>query len=306
MRAPPRHRSPLGPGFPGIGGGWRPTPGTLLLMVLTALATAAAVLGGPAVRDELIILPDTLPTLRVWALFTHPLVNPGASAFPLVLLLLIAAYFFRAELRWLWHNRRVELALAIGGFLLAAYVVNALLLPGTWGLLAALFILAWIGPVTEMRWGSPRFLLFCLWVMLGSDLVGAALVWVWPGSIAGLVGGGGIVAYGNRPLIDALFTAWAMMLGRARLAVLNIEAYKLVWLLVALQVIDLVFASVLGGVMGLTAIALARMLIRGTWRPSRWLDRLQLWLLERRRRRRRGRFRVVKGGDDSTLHSVGT
>lgn len=300
MRTPLHHRSRFGPGFPGIGGGWRPTPGTLVLLVLTVVFTLAAVLGD--LGGALVVSPRTLPELRLWTLFTQPFVNTGPSAFPLVLLLLIAAYFFQAEVRWLWHNKKMELLLAVGGLFVGAYVVNRVV-PGTWGLLAALFILAWIGPVTEMRWGPRRFLLFCLWVALGSDAVGALLLWLAPGSESALIGGPGGLIYGNRPLIDGLFTAWAMMLGRARLAVLNVEAYKLVWLLVALQIIDLIFVSVLGGMMGLAAIAIARALIRGTWRPSRWFDRLQVWLLERQRRRRRNRLRVLKGGDDDpTLH----
>ncbi len=91
------------------------------------------------------------------------------------------------------------------------------------------------------------------------------------------------------------------MFGRVRLAILNIEARKLIWVLVALGVLDLLFGpTVLGGLVDLMAVLIAVLLVTGLWRPRHLYDRLRLELIERRVRRRRSGMHVVK--DDQRYH----
>ena len=79
-----------------------------------------------------------------------------------------------------------------------------------------------------------------------------------------------------------------------RLAILNIEAGKLVWVLVAINVLTIVYRSTLAGVMGLTAVMLAKLLVTGNWRPKQIFDRMRLWRIERRISRNRKKIRLQK------------
>jgi hypothetical protein len=62
-------------------------------------------------------------------------------------------------------------------------------------------------------------------------------------------------------------------------------------------VLHVILTSVVFGVYDLAGIAIARMLIRGKWRPDRWYNELRLWMLRRRNAKRRARFEVIDGGD---------
>ena len=94
------------------------------------------------------------------------------------------------------------------------------------------------------------------------------------------------------------------MYGRVRLAILNIEARKLIWVLVVLGTLDLLFGpTVLGGLVDLWAVLFAVLLVTGLWRPRHLFDRIRLELIERRVRRRRSGMHVVKG--DRPYHRKG-
>ena len=88
-------------------------------------------------------------------------------------------------------------------------------------------------------------------------------------------------------------TVWCLMFARVRLAILNIEARKLIWVLVILGFLDILFVGRLKGLMTLMAILTAYLLVSGLWRPRLLLDKLRLKLIEARIRRRRSQIRIV-------------
>ena len=109
----------------------------------------------------------------------------------------------------------------------------------------------------------------------------------------------------SKTLIDAMLTAFALSMGNQRLAVLNIEAYKLAYVLMAFAGFEMLFSGFASGLMSLTAVVLAWMLIRGMWRPKLLIDRIRLFFIDRRLARRRKGLKVVQGGKgkgDRTLH----
>lgn len=295
-------RTPTGSGAGGFGGGaieLRPTRGTTILMGTLVFLTLAVV-ALPALRPWLMLAPSKLPMPT--ALVANTFVAAPSTLFNVVLFMAIAGFLFQERVRLWWATKRVELVLAGLGTLVGLYLVGqALGVPGLgYGIGVALLVVGWFGTAVERHWGMKRTLLFCLWVVLAANTVGALVYWAWPSMALAAASQGGAPVNGTQPLSDALLTAWCLMFGRMRLAFLNIEARKLVWVLVAINVLNFLFVGRLSGVMGLTAIATAWLLISGGYRPRNVLDRFKLWLIDRRLAKRRSRFQVIDGG--KTLH----
>jgi hypothetical protein len=283
----------------------RPPPGTLVLVGVTAALTAIGVWGEFVGR--LMVAGKDSP-VPIPALFTNAFVNLGDSPFPFIVFALITAYFSQDLLRWLWYRRRAELIGAVVGTLVVLYLVNRFVLPGVWGLATSVLVLSWFGTAVERRWGAQRLLLFSFWVMLATNLLAGLVLYFWPGSERALVTRDLSVPVGDGALTTALITAWVAMLGRQRLALLRIEAYKLVWVLVAFGVLEFLFVSQGVGLYTLAGVVIARLLIGGTWRPDRWYNEFRLWRLRRRNARRRAEFKVIpgdKGRDRPTFHRKG-
>jgi hypothetical protein len=253
------------------------------------------------VAGKLVISDSALPELRLWSLLTNTLFNAIPGGFVMfVVLLLLVGFFMQGFVRALWATHRVELVVGLLGTLAAIEVIDRLLVPGAWSLFSMMALLGWFAGAMEGRWGRVRLWLFCMWIALTTNLLGAGLLWGMPELVAPLVGGPPGVVYGAGPLLDGLWTAWALMHGNRRLAILNIEAYKVVWVIAVFALFELLFATAIGGLMSLTGIAVARMLIDGTWRPDRALDAFRLWRIQRRK----AKLRVVRGGrqDGPTYH----
>ena len=273
----------------------RPPPGTLILIgALCALTTAFIRLsmwdeGQTWPRLWLTLTPETLPTLRLTSLLTNGLVAAPSSPLSLVILIAIAGYLFQHQLRALWAHQRTDLIFTVAITAFVLYVLDTYLLsPGFgWGLAAASLMLMWFASSVERRWGRTRTLLFSGWIMLGSNVFGALLLWIWPGSVMALFGGGGIAGFGTGPLIDGLLTAWALMIGRQRLQLIGVEGRHLIWFFVAMNVLDILFVGSLSGLMDLSGMGIAWLLIKGWWRPQLLIDRARLWLIDRRLERRR-------------------
>ena len=295
-------RVPTGYGAGGFGGGafdLRPSRGATILMGATVLLTLTAT-SLEASRAWLLLLPSKLPMPT--ALVGNSLVAAPGSLFNVVLFAAIAGFLFQDQVRSWWAHKRVELVLTSVGVLVGLYLLGtAMGVPGLgYGLGVSLLVLAWFGTAVERHWGMKRLLLFSLFVVLGANAVGGLLYWQWPSLISAATSQAGTPVNGNHALSDALLTAWCLMFGRRRLAVLNIEARKLVWVLVAINVLNFLFMGRIAALMGLTGIAMAWLLINGGLSPRALVDRFKLWLIERRLAKRRARFKVIDGG--KTLH----
>lgn len=308
MARPARQRAPGGPsggsfgGFDRFGGALRsidmtPGRGALILAGALAVLTALHTWVDP-LYAWLTVTPETLPGLRLTALATNGLLARPVSIIGVLVLVAIAGLFFVDRLRALWDHDRVRLIGAALGGLVGLVLIQRFVLPGrAYGLLVAALWIVFVGTAVERRWGARRLLIFAAVVVLATDLLGALLVWVWPAGQAAAFGGARLPLYGEGPVTHALMAVWCFMAGRRRMALLNVEARKLVWVLVAFDAFDLLFGGRIAGLMGLFAIGLAWLLITGNHRPGVVLDRLRLWRIERRVERRRGDIRVVGGRD---------
>lgn len=307
-RAQSRRRAAPGGPFDRFAGGFervslRPGRGALALAAamvgLTALHTWV-----PSLSGWLAIGPPTLPDLRLTALASNGLLARPAGFFGILILLLIGGLLFADRLRSLWHHDRVRLvvgALAVVG---ALVLFDRFVLPGRgYGLAVAALWIVWVGTAVERRWGARRMLVFAGVVMAVVNVFGALLAWLWPGGLRALVGDGALPLFGDGPLTHALMAVWCLMAGRQRMALFNVEARKLVWVLVAFDGIDLLFGGAIAGSMGLLAIGLTWLLVTGNHRPGIVIDKLRLRLIERRIERRRAGMRVVGGKDH--LHRTG-
>lgn len=294
-------RAPGGP-FDRFAGGLehvslQPGRGALILAGLMALFTAAHT-WIPAIGPWLILDHTTLPGLRLSAILTNGLVARPASAFGIIILVAITGLFFADRVRHWWAHDRVRLVGGVLGAIAALMAAEAWLLPGrAYGLAIGAFWLVFVGTAVERRWGTRRLLIFAAVVIAVVDLVGGLLIWLWPGGLAALLGDGFMPLFGENPITHALMAVWCFMAGRQRMALLNVEARKLVWVLVAFDAFDLLFGGRIAGLMGLCAIGLTWLLITGNHRPGVALDRLRLWRIERRVKRRRDGIRVVGGRD---------
>lgn len=279
-------------------------PGTIALIgALVAVTVLAHIVGGGLV-SWLVIGPNTLPGLRVTALGLNSLVEPGGSALNYIIVLAIGAFFLQHTLRQMWYGQRNDL-IAVGAALIIAPLIISIFFPAIWGLAASAILLTWFAPGLERRWGRQRLWLFLAIIGGVTNTIGALLLWISPSVVGAIAGQGGVPPFGPGPLIDAMLTAFALSMGNQRLAVLNIEAYKLAYVLMAFAGFEMLFSGFASGLMSLTAVVLAWMLIRGMWRPKLLIDRIRLFFIDRRLARRRKGLKVVQGGKgkgDRTLH----
>lgn len=293
---------PFGGGLRGgFGGGFgpialRPGRGALALVgamtVLTALSTWV-----PRTLDWLLVHHDTLSGLRLTGLLTNGLVTPPGSFFGVLLLAALTGFLFQDRLRAWWRADRVRLVAGAVGALLALWALERWVLPERgFGLVAGGLMVLWFGTAVERTWGARRLLWFAAVIMVATNTFGALLVWLWPAGLRAAIGDGVLPLFGEGPLVHALLTVWCLMAGDRRLAFLGVEARKLVWVFVALDAIDLLFAGRIAGSMGLFAIGLTWALVNGHLRPRLLLDRLRLWRIERRLSKRRRGLKVIDGG----------
>ncbi|MEE2786316.1 MAG: rhomboid family intramembrane serine protease [Myxococcota bacterium] len=235
------------------------------------------------------------------SLLTNPFVSAPSSIFGLLLLVGLGVYFFWPTVRAFWQRHTLTVVIGVVSVFALIGGLNALLGRGVAeGLLANLVLLVWFGSVVERHWGRNRLWTFTLLNVLGVNLIALAFLTWAPASVGALLGPSAAPIIGPGPLLDALMTVWCLMNARTRLAILNIEAGKLVWVLVAINVLDLLFTGFLSGVMGLLAIGLAKMIVTGRWTPSQIIDRLRLWRLERRITKRRKNIKLID--NDRHLH----
>lgn len=269
---------------------------TSLVVSLPRLPWLGLAAWSPLVNEQLLLHPGTLPELNLASLLTNTAVNlspdPSSLFMPLFLLLLFRMRELPFLLREKWKQLLLWfLAIAAGGTIINQYAV-----PGVWGLVGALLITGLMSPTVERMFGSRPFAWFCLKITLVTNLLGALILWLWPGSVSALLGPLGVHPGGIGPLSGAWLLTFALVLDKRTLAGIDvaINGRVLALILVGLDVYTLVFAGFLAGFLGLVALGLAWMHLHGGGSPRMLLDRFRLWRLERRR----ARFRVVPGGRD--------
>lgn len=295
-RTPGRSRGGASGGFGGRGGRVSRVFLLLILVASVGLSVLSSTALGAALQPWLVIGPETLSGLHLTALLTNTWVNlsshPGALFLPIAML----ALFRMRELPELIRTRWKTLLLWFVGILAVGITVDRYLVPGVWGILGALLITGLMAPTVERMFGPRPFARFCLQVVVIVNLLGAALLWLWPGSIAALLAPSAATPFGIGPLTGAWFLIFALVLDRRTLDGLEIaiNGRALALVLVAMDVYGLLFTGFAAGLMDLTALALAYLHVRGIGSPTLLLDRFRLWRLERRR----ARFRVVSGGRD--------
>ena len=276
-----------GPAFSLGGLDISPGKSAKVLVALSVLATSIFA-WLPSLHPYLVLSERTFSAGLPSALATNLLVALPTSFMGLGLILALLAYFLWEQIRFAWAVNRAGFIVAIAVGVLGLVLLNTVLNGFGYGLAVEVLLFIWLGTAVERQWGANRTLLFVGIICAVANTVGGLLIWVWPAGLDGMP------SHGGGPLVDALMTVWCLMAGRRRFAILNIEARKLVWVLVAINVLDFIFVGRISGLMGLTAIGTAVLLISGLWRPRYLLDRLRLFFIDRRVAARRGRMRVVK------------
>ncbi|MBV70595.1 MAG: hypothetical protein CMH52_04525 [Myxococcales bacterium] len=265
--------------------------GTIILCILTILATVTHSLA-PALRTTLTV--DATPGLSFISIFTNTFVAARSSLFGLLFLVGLICYFLWPFVQQIWYRARGPLIGAtLTGFLIVYGLDTALGKGVGSGLLSAIIALFWFGSTLESRWGEKRLLFFSLIVVISVNGIGALIAEFFPGSFTSIAGRSRALVHGTSPLVYAFLTVWCLMFARTRLAILNIEARTLIWVLAILGALDIVFVGRLKGLMTLTSILVAYLLVSGLWRPRLLLDKLRLMIIEARIKRRRNNIRIV-------------
>lgn len=278
--------------------GGRVTRALLLLILVSSVAVSTLGLLGWAgsVLPWLVLGPATLPGLHASALVMNTWVNlsthPNALFFPIALL----ALFRMRELPTLLRTHWKTLLAWFVGIVAVGWAVNTYLVPGVWGILGALLITALMAPTVERMFGTRPFFWFCLRIVLVTNVLGALLLWLWPGSLLALLADQAASPAGVGPLTGAWFLTFALVLDRRTLDGLDIaiNGRALALVLVVMDVYGLLFTGFASSLMDLVALAMAWTHLHPGGSPRLLLDRFRLWRLERRR----ARFRVVEGGRD--------
>jgi len=87
---------------------------------------------------------------------------------------------------------------------------------------------------------------------------------------------------------------------RRQLYPLPFTGRAVIWAIVALDVFDLLFVGATRGLMSLSGVLLAVLLVTGEWRPERLFARARLFI---RKRRGSPELELIKGHKDQpTLH----
>ena len=280
-----------------------PTPGmgARLLCVLLTIITLMSALVAES-HPWLMIHRSTIQNTQFTSLFTNTFVARPSGFFNLLIFIALGVYFFKDLFALWWRRDRAPLVVAIVGPLLAVFVVELILGGGRgWGLTTSLMVTLWFAIPVEREWGSRRLVIFCVVVVIMVNTTGALLLWAWPEGVTAALNHGAAPINGMSSLSGSLIAVWALMIGNRRLAIINIEGKTVVWLLVVIGALDFILQGRIKGIMDLVAIGCAFLLITGYWRPRFAMDRLRLWLLERRVERRRGSLHIVDR-DDRTLH----
>ena len=280
----------------------QPGTGTLTLCLLVLFVTVMYAVVSD-LQSILVMSPRRIADVSILSIWTNSFVSSRSSFFGLLILLALIGYFIWPRIQFWWNRARTPLIVSTVSGLLLVYGLERVLgsSPHTQGLAmgmtTSVITLIWFGGSVESKWGSKRFLIFSALIITVVNLTACLVAYVMPGTFADPLGR---PIHGSGPLVTAFVTVWCLMYGNMRLAILNIEARKLVWFLVVLSLLQMLFRSAISGLMDLVAITVAYLLVSGLWRPRHLLDRMRLWLIESRIRRRRNQIKIVH--DDQRYH----
>ncbi len=140
-------------------------------------------------------------------------------------------------------------------------------------------VFCWLfGAGFEQRWGTWRILRFYVTCGVLAGLV--VLGWS-----ALMPGDWDKFTFGASGAVFALIAAFATLRPNALLWPIPIRAKTFVWALVALTVLEFLVRSPQSAAAHLGGLGAGWLMVTGNWRPGRWIDRLRLWRLKRRRAR---------------------
>ena len=223
----------------------------------------------PSLQDALVIEPATADQLSFRLSLTNSFVAARGSLFGLLILFALIGYFVWPQLKvsgvdHRGHHRRkhdrVDWVTVLG--------LDFALGRGRGVGMRLLVPLMWFSGTIESRWGEKRLPMFaaivivvvngfaCLSPMFSLGVLSARS----PEQRIGLRHR----SDGERPLDGVVSDVCARQTGDG----LNIEARKLVWVLVILGFLDILFVGRLKGLMTLMAILTAYLLVSGLWRPT--------------------------------------
>ena len=244
---------------------------------------------------------STLPEFRIPALFTNTFVARPSSMLGIIIFIALGCYFYQGWVVSLWRRKPATLIAALVLPLVVLYGIDYLLGPGKgYGRAIALLMLLWFVIPVEQRWGPGRLLSFCVIVTIVVNLLGGLLLWSWPAGRIAAFGTDISATHGLSPLSGAIIAVWCLMQGRQRLAILNVEAQNLVWLLVIIGAFDFLLVGRIKALLDLVGLLCAWLLVTGLWQPRYLSDRVRLWWIERRVEKRRRSMHIVD--NDRTLH----
>ena len=281
---------------------WRVVPvGTRALLALITGATVMAVTLPASVLDWVMLSPSTLSGLRLSALCLSGLVAAPTHFISLIVLLALVGFSLGPRLRQLWQRQASSVMLFVGGVVAVGILADLLLGRGQGiGLMVALGLVGTFALSAERVWGPKRLLIFSTIIIIGSDLVGAVLTAAWPGGFIGLISGRGASLINTDALFHGLIAVYGLIHLRRRLYPLPFTGRAVIWAIVALDVFDLLFVGATRGLMSLSGVLLAVLLVTGEWRPERLRARARLFI---RRRRGSPELELIKGRKDQpTLH----
>ena len=276
-------------------------PGTRMLLALITGATVLAALLPARAVGWVVLLPDTLSALRLSALVSSGFVAAPAHFISLIILLALVAFSLGPNLRRIWQTRPREVLLFVGGVVAVAILADLLLGSGQGvGLMVSLGLIGTFGLSAEQVWAPKKLVIFAVVIVVISDGVGAVLSAIWPGGYAGLLSGQGHSLVSVDALLHGLVAVYGLIHAKRKLYPLPFTGRAIIWAVVALDVFDVLFVGATRGLMSLTGVGLAVLLVTGEWRPERIVARVRLL---KRRKQPRPKFDLIDGGrDDRTLH----
>jgi membrane associated rhomboid family serine protease len=165
-------------------------------------------------------------------------------------------------------------------------------------LMMSVLLLYLFGRTFEYRWGSQSYLRFFILSCVGAALLAIPLSLgidlLLPFNDTGVVAG-------PDPAIDAMLVALAVANPDSNILfgfVLPIRARTVVYIVLGLQIVTGLMAGVASLAITLGGMIMGYFLSTGMWRPERFMARMKLWRL---RKKRRGLY-VVPPRTDHTLH----
>lgn len=229
---------------------WMPQSKSSIWVILALSALCTGLHHSPKIQLQL--SPQALASSHLWTPFTTGWVlTPASPLFPMLLLLIIAA--FKSGAMNGKANRPRYFGYA-GTLFLALSFINLILPHGLiWSLCSEGLLLIWFGQELERRIGPRQMITLSAAILTITYLFAALYLHLF----------GGAPVNGFTPLGRALILAWGSYHGHAHLSFLNIQARQLRWVVYAFSVFELALSPPPVGLTTLTAALMMDLWVQG-------------------------------------------